>query len=145
MRNFCVHENRTEVEGLRLWQFAHLMCTHLLTSGWDASLACKPSCLVDDMRWAQVVRERELHLHLGSNHVRAIPQMQTHGRLAAPLPPGFAALEGAEAVLLAPLGEELGPLPLSPHDVLAIAADVLGALIELIVGRPSCIVFPAQS
>ncbi len=85
----------------------------------------------------QVVRERELHLHLGSNHGGAIPEMQAHGRLAAPLPPGTSALEGADAVLLGPVGEELGPLPLSPHKVLCAAADILGALIELIVGRPS--------
>ena len=89
-----------------------------------------------------MVRERELHLHLGSNHVEAIPEMQAHGRLTGPLPPVLSALEGADAVLLAPLGEELGPLPLSPQEVLGVATDVLGALIELIVGRPSCVIFP---
>ena len=81
-----------------------------------------------------MVRERELHLHLGSTHNGCIPEMKAYGRLAAPLPPGTSALEGADTVLLGPIGEELRALPLSTHEVLCAAADILGAIIHLIVG-----------
>lgn len=63
--------------------------------------------------------------------------MHAHGQLTAPLPPGTSALEGAVAVLLSPVGEELEATPLPSEEVLNVAADLLGAVLELLVRHPS--------
>lgn len=64
--------------------------------------------------------------------------MHAHGQLTAPLPSGASALKGPVAVLLSPVGEELEAAPLPPEEVLNVAADVLGAILELLVShRPS--------
>ncbi len=65
--------------------------------------------------------------------------MLAHGQLTASLPPGASALKGAIAVLLSPVGAELEALPLPPGEVLNAPADLLRAILVLLVPHlPPC-------